>query len=259
MPAPPSDEGSGPPPRDATHGVDAEALPDQGFACVQVGRRQSRFVAYERGEDEWIEVRRDTERPSLFRAIRHRLRRRGLAVAILGPDGAGKSTVVERITAGFHFPASSIYMGLYQQGRRRPARVPGADLMAALVKQWSRWLAGFVQRLRGRLVVFDRYTYDALLSLQPPASRRVRIRRFILARACPQPDLVVILDAPPEVLYERKPEHDLALLARHRTGLLQLHRRLGPRSVLVDATQDADVVAGEITAEIWARYARRLG
>ena len=71
-----------------------------------------------------------------------------------------------RFPDGFCLPVCSIYMGLYQAAaQRRRSPVPGLGLRRP-ARPRSRWLAGLWHRLRGRLVLFDRYTYDARL---PPA------------------------------------------------------------------------------------------
>src|SRR5205807_10207360 len=50
--------------------------------------------------------------PKLPGPLRARLRGRGVSIAVMGPDGAGKSTVAEGIQNSFFFPVRSVYMGL---------------------------------------------------------------------------------------------------------------------------------------------------
>ena len=78
-----------------------------------------------------------------------------------------------------------------------------------------------------------------------------------LAIANPAPDLVVILDAPGSTLYQRKGEHSAELLEKQRQEYLKLDRRLR-RSVVIDATRNADLVRREVIRLMWRRYARRL-
>jgi thymidylate kinase len=188
-----------------------------------------------------------------------RWHRRGLSAAVLAPDGAGKSTLVNAIEHSFYFPARSVYMGMYANGvdNGRP-EVPRFRLIGRIVDQQRRWLTGLRHRARGRLVLFDRYGYDALL---PPRRnyRRPRkglARRWLLAHAAPAPNLVVLLDAPGEVLHARKQEQAVSVLEDERQGYLTLVSRLRNATV-VDATGGADDVRRNVTAVLWQAYAHR--
>jgi len=66
---------------------------------------------------------------------------RGVAVAVLGPDGTGKTTLVNGLRASLPFPTRILYMGL-TGGRLRRADalgVPGVVLAARLAILWVRW------------------------------------------------------------------------------------------------------------------------
>lgn len=188
------------------------------------------------------------------------LPRRGVTVALVAPDGAGKSTVAALLQRSFYLPGRSLYMGLYPRNgaKRARRRIAGMGLSRRLLGQWRRYLAARYHRARGRLVVFDRYAYDIGLAADGPAHGRDRIRRWLLGRALPHPDVVVVLDAPGEVLYRRKREHSPAALERQRQQYLGLRGRL-PRAVVVDATRDEDTVRRDVTAAVWNAYAGRAG
>ncbi|MGH2707772.1 MAG: hypothetical protein ACRDJK_05715, partial [Actinomycetota bacterium] len=183
-------------------------------------------------------------------------RRRGLSVALLAPDGAGKSTLAEGVLASSYFPARSIYMGL-RGGRGGGVHIPGLGLARKLATQWKSYLSGCSHRFRGRLVIFDRYTYDALLPPPRPLGAAGKARRWLLARACPPPNLAVVLDAPAEELYRRKGEHGVAVLEQQRRRYLGLSSRL-PRSVVIDASLDAEEVRRRVMGVNWETYAQRL-
>ena len=93
--------------------------------------------------------------------------RKGLTVALLGPDGVGKSTLLAGLAASYPVPVRQIYMGMWQ-GAGRPGYTR-LHAVAAIVlrpfRVWWRVACGAVHARRGRLVVFDRYTYDALLPI----------------------------------------------------------------------------------------------
>jgi hypothetical protein len=183
--------------------------------------------------------------------------RRGLRVALLAPDGAGKSTLTKGIERRFYFPVRAINMGLYQMPRARTRRrLRGKGLARQLATQWAGWLEGAYYRRRGRLVLFDRYAYDALLPTRFQYTRLGKARRWLLARACPPPELVIMLDVPGEVLYERKGEKTAALLETQRRAYRAMLPRF-PRAGIVDASREAEEVRAEVTALIWQEYTRR--
>ena len=109
---------------------------------------------------------------------------------------------------------------------------------------------------RGRLIVFDRYTYDAPSELHKK-SLKSRMRNWLLSAIAPKPDLVVFLDAPGEVLYARKGEHSPAILEQQRQHYLGLQAHL-PQMVVVDATNNADQVRRSVTSLIWQWYAKQV-
>lgn len=185
-------------------------------------------------------------------------RPQSLTVALLAPDGAGKSTLVEGLQDSFYFPVQAIYMGLYQKGKQGRFRFnfPGSGFVFRLLTLWSRYLGARYHQSRRRLVIFDRYIYDSLLPTRQRLSWPKRCRRWLLAHACPDPDLVIMLDVPGELLYARKGEHSAEILEQQRQHYLKLKPYL-PQMVVINATQDADTVRREAIALIWRGYVRR--
>jgi thymidylate kinase len=86
------------------------------------------------------------------------------------------------------------------------------------------------------------------------AGRNLR-QRWLRATA-PIPDLVVLLDAPAQVLHQRKGEHTPDRLERMRSAYLGLREEF-PQTIVVDATQDADTVRKTVIALIWRQMSGR--
>lgn len=187
-----------------------------------------------------------------------------LTVALVGADGAGKSTVAARLVEELPYPVRRMYLGVSASsathplpstrvvrwlgettGRSRPSggppsilspdappprATPARTVKAALrttnriaeeayQEAVSRW-----HRSRGRVVLYDRfyladfYAHD--LSGRAGLSWDRRVHAAFLRRCFAEPDLVVVLDAEPELLWSRKREGSLAELARRREEYL---------------------------------------
>ena len=100
-------------------------------------------------------------------AVEFRLRgwrRRGISVALLGPDGAGKTTLAGEIDNSFIFPVRRVYMGLTGGLLRHVnrLRVPGLVLLRTgrmdTPAQWARIgsaIDRYGPKLFGRFTVID--------------------------------------------------------------------------------------------------------
>ena len=215
----------------------------------------------------WTRARLGSVGIELARAVPRRiaekpfvaLRRPGLIVAVLGIDGAGKSTLVDRLSREVPLPARVVYGGLWRTrdaGRRRDAvaRVLRPAFRIGVV--WARYSRARYHRAVGRLVLFDRYTYDALLPPRPPLVVLKRLYFRLLASSCPRPDLLVLLDLPGSVAAVRRAGESPAELETQRQSFLELQRRV-PDLVVLDATRSFGRVKADAGAAVWRRYQER--
>jgi thymidylate kinase len=181
-------------------------------------------------------------------------RRRGLAVAMLGPDGSGKSTLAEGLRASFPLPVRSIYLAPFPAGS---AGGPyGLAFLRRLIRIWSGWIAGRAHVARGRLVVFDRYPFDARVAPPPGPRPAGRLRRWLVGHACPAPELVFVLDVPGATAHARKGELDPGTLEAERAQYRRLATRLRS-SIVLDATRSPEDVRREAAEIVWRTWIRR--
>jgi thymidylate kinase len=208
----------------------------------------------------------------------------GLWIAVLGPDGSGKSTVIEHLQAalapGFRRTVRFHLRPRLLPGTRAAEAVPSTDphgqqprgVAASTLKLlyfWADYVLGYLWRVRPllvryTLVIFDRYYCDLLIDPRRFRSRGPRWLARAIAAMMPMPDLILILDAPAEVLQARKQEVTVEESARQAQAYREFaaSSAVRGRAVVVDAAATVDEVVHacvEQALEVMAkRAARRL-
>jgi len=211
-----------------------------------------------------LSVHRPGPRRSRARRVARRLRslrsRRGITVAVIGPDGAGKSTLVEALARDLPLPVLVRYMGLTGglMPRAEALRVPGLVFAARTGILWSRWLRALGHSARGGIVVFERHTLDGYVPSGAALGPGGRLSRRLQRRVVPLPDLVLLLDAPGRTLHERSGEYDAEVLERWRAAYAALARRV-PHLVTLDAERPPDAVRRDAEKHVWRRYGELRG
>lgn len=217
-------------------------------------------------------------------------------VALIGSDGAGKTTIGRRLAREMPQTFKYVYMGVNMEASnmtlpttrllmavkrllgkdehmggppdpsRKKARPKGRlkralsgaksllRLTNRLGEEWFRQIVAWNYLRQGYTVLFDRHFYSDyyahdIAGDDPQRPLSSRIHGFVLDRLYPKPDLIILLDAPAELLFARKGEGTPELLERRRQEYLQLRERIDAFAV-VDASQDEDVVAQEVAALI---------
>jgi thymidylate kinase len=180
----------------------------------------------------------------------------GLSLALLGLDGAGKTTVAARLLEDVPWPTVSLYMGVWRYTDLDHALryVVGARLVLRLTRLTAAAMRARYHRALGRLVLLDRHVVDVVLP-SPDLDWKGRVTAALVLRTAPDPDRLVFLDAPAEVVYARKGELTLDELTQRRSYYRSLAARF-PQLVTVDATQALEQVLREVSSLIWSDLQR---
>lgn len=229
-----------------------EALHDGWSASIHARRREAQRL-----------LRRITEPAGLF-------------LSVLGPDGSGKSSVASRVLddlAGAFWDTDYVHL-------RPKLGIAGADedhepvtaphgqaprsAPTSILKSLY-YLADYnlgyawdirPKLVRSTLIVFDRYFHDMLVD---PARYRYggpeRVTDWF-SDLLPRPDLFVFLDAPAEVLHDRKQEVSLDETKRQRREYRRLAEKLD-NTCIIDASQPLNAVAADVERHVVDFMARR--
>jgi thymidylate kinase len=220
-----------------------------------------------------------------------------ITVALIGPDGAGKTTIGRRLEHTLPIPVKYLYMGFVANSGN--VMLPTTRLVYAVKRMLGGKLdvampfksnetrsqpLGFVKRNMARLrsslrlinwlseewfryllaYYYQRRGYVVLCDRHFFFDHYAynvlnqRIHRFLLERVYPRPDLVIYFDAPAEVLFARKGEETIEALERRRQNYLQLCH-LVKHFVTVDTTQSEDETARDVADQILDFYEAKVG
>lgn len=195
-------------------------------------------------------------------------RRLGPVVAVLGPDGAGKGTLISSLQARIPVAVTPIYMGIAKTRRRKnrvarpPAEpIPGwrevAGVLKGAVGTWWTLFRAYSAAWRGHIVLCDRHPIE-VLAVRP---RRTRVgaatERLLVASLMPKPDAIVVLDAPGEVLYRRKQEHSIERLEEWRHRYAEAFGPMG--AVTISTTGPRRLAVDRASEVVWKALGKRRG
>ncbi len=201
------------------------------------------------------------------RLVRRFLQPPGVTVVLCGADGSGKSTAGQAIIEGLsgtfspqkgrYFHWKPALLSKKRREQRGPATDPHGkpvrNPIASLCYFAFHWLEFFLgshlairpATFRGGLVLIDRFYYDFFVDQR---RYRLQVPKFLVGLGyifLKKPDLVLLLDAPAEVLQRRKQEVPPSETARQCEAYRALIQNL-PNGRIIDATQPADKVAADL-------------
>lgn len=203
---------------------------------------------------------------------------KGKTVAIIGPDGAGKSTLIENLKEDFgryfgevqiyHWrpeimPELGVLLGKRKASPNTPvvnphSQAPHSTLLSLLriayylLDYWVGYLCR-IRRALGKngLVIFDRYSIDMAIDQRRFRFRLPNVLAKTLAKLAPRPHFYLLLVGDAEEFYRRKPETSVEEVTR----CVQEIRNFGTRtanSAMINASRPAADVKTEALAQLRA-------
>lgn len=214
---------------------------------------------------------------NFLRIIKRVIKPTGLFIAIIGTDGSGKSTVINKLSAELapvfrrislqHWKPSLFNKNNSQKITvTEPHKEAPRSIFVSCVKlliYLLQYLSGYVikifpMKVRSTLIVFDRYYYDFLVDqkrfrLKLP-KKIIKIFSFLI----PRPDLIFHLNTKPSIALERKNELNLEELKRQNEEFASLRNLLKERFFIIENNEDAVSAVNKITSVVFNYLEKRV-
>lgn len=200
----------------------------------------------------------------------------GISIAFISPDGGGKSTIINNIqntVSGSFYKVNTFYFRprlLKNIGHYNPVNPKNEDsinnsphdkqlngFFKSIIRFFyynidfifGNFLKVFPKKVKKELVIFDRYYYDYFADLK---RFQYKIPVFIpklFACAIPKPNIIFVLKAEPEVLYNRKKELEIEEIKRQNAAFLLLGKKY-KNVQFIDVSKSIDEVTDDVTTRI---------
>lgn len=211
-------------------------------------------------------------------------------IALIGVDGAGKTTIAKMLIKSLPIRVKYLYMGTnvrmnkyalptsrfifwlkYRLVRKKYKHMQQQEntskldlehrpdkrgklgaalrLLNRIAEDWHKQFVSWSFQLFKYNILYDRHPVFDFAPSGVAKRATDRIHYWELRHIYPKPDLVFFLDAPPEVLLNRKDEGTLEYLERRRKAILR-QRGNFKHFIRIDVTQNIDNVHKEVKHHI---------
>ena len=213
----------------------------------------------------------------LLRRVRRVLFPTGFSVVFLGPDGSGKSSVIDAVSSSlapafrkqsrYHLRPFVFCARTESNGQpvTNPHASPKYGFIISVIKLFYLWLdytVGYFisvhwKKIFSTLVIFDRYFHDILIDPLRFRYGGPSWLAALLVRAIPKPDTVVFLNVPADIIQQRKSEISREECEQQTEDYLALAKKT-KRSLIVDAAQPLNDVVKEVNDSLLNSLAKKI-
>lgn len=207
----------------------------------------------------------------------------GMSIALLSPDGGGKSSVLKRLNTtcwGSFHGINRFYFRPHvfkNPGMLNPFNpIPEStvnpnphgkkpnNLFKSLIRYFYYnidFIIGYntvirKKMIKKQLVIFDRYYYDYYVDVRRYQYSFPNWLPKFFAWSIPSPDLIFVLEGDAEVIYNRKRELPISEIVRQTNEYHKIVEKYD-NAITVDANQSLDEVTNKITHDILLYKANR--
>ena len=189
-------------------------------------------------------------------------------IAFLGCDGSGKSAVIQATSGQLSAEGHKVTLGHWRpkpfasttdgpplaadepHGQNPRGFISSVAKLAWLwLNWWTAWFLHLRKESRTGFVLFDRYHEDVTVDPKRYRYGGPQCLANMTSRLMPQPDLVLFLDAPAEILLSRKQEVSMEALEASRQSYLELAGR-NSRIHIIDASKPIQQVIESVLSQI---------
>ncbi|NRA84698.1 MAG: hypothetical protein HRU22_13305 [Gammaproteobacteria bacterium] len=214
-------------------------------------------------------------------------RNRGIAIAFIGPDGAGKSTFIEQLEQrlkAIGIPTRNAYMGPWF--RNKLFTTVFLDSIAAnpkdeifglnqvttplsrtikitkgLIRRYLYYINAplesnyryfryvYLQSLRGRVVLIDRYTHDLEVGYKNREVKNGKFIRQLIVKFSPSPDAMFLLYNDPDTVWQRKKEYELPEIRWSMEQYLNIATKYKIEKIKTD--QECSILVDQFIQQYW--------
>ena len=211
-----------------------------------------------------------------FRILSNRFKRiinpTGLVVVFMGPDGCGKTTIINSLSQNVlkAFRRHDNYHLFPIQKRtsldpKIPHGKPSRGYFLSIVKLLyilSIYIYGYMKnifplKIKSTLIIFDRYFHDHLIDKKRYRYGSTDFWIYFISYLIPKPDLWILLDAPSNVIRQRKKELSLNEISIQLKKYHLFFNNLN-NAHIVNSNQSIEQVVYEVEKIIFNKLNERL-